>query len=281
LFTVNTTTPATPAAPVVTDNGTVIPSGGTMPDGHPVISGTGKAGDTVKIYDGSTVIGSATIGSDGKWSFTPTTDLSNGPHDLSVIETNPAGTSSAPSAHTTFTVAVVTPAPVITNAVDAVGPVQGNVPSGGVTDDPRPTVQGTGHAGDIIKVYDGSTAYLWGSTTVDASGKWSFTPTSSLDNSTHNLLATATSNGTVSANSAFFTITVDTTIPPKPVITSVIDAVGPVQGNVPSGGTTDDTHPTVKGTGRAGDAIWLYDNGSLIGSVLVDGSGIRARIRSC
>jgi large repetitive protein len=270
-FTVDTTTPATPAAPVVTDNGTLIPSGGSMPDGHPVISGTGKAGDTVKIYDGSAVIGSATIGGDGKWSFKPTTDLSYGGHDLSVIETNPAGTPSAPSPHTTFTVAV--PAPMITNIVDAVGPVQGNVASGGVTDDARPVVQGTGHAGDVIMVYDGSTQWLWGSTTVDANGKWNLAPSSSLGGGTHKLFATASNNGSVSANSEFFTITIDTSVPAAPVISNVMDNVGTIKGAIALGGVTDDARPVINGTGKVGDLVKLYDGLTLIGSATVGTDG--------
>jgi hypothetical protein len=143
-ITVDTTTPATPAAPVITDNGMTIPSGGTMPDGHPVISGSGTSGDTIKVYDNGNLIGSTTIGGDGKWSYRPSTDLSNGAHSISVIETNPAGNSSSQSAAIYVT---VSPGPTetvsITGLYDDTAGVQLAVPVGGRTFDSSPIVKGT------------------------------------------------------------------------------------------------------------------------------------------
>jgi hypothetical protein len=72
------------------DNGAVIPAGSTTTDVHPNISGTGTAGDIIKVYDGSIEIGSVKIGTDGKWTI-KTPDLSKGSHGLYVTETTPAG----------------------------------------------------------------------------------------------------------------------------------------------------------------------------------------------
>jgi large repetitive protein len=269
-FTVDTTTPATPAAPVVTDNGTLIPSGGTMPDGHPVISGTGKAGDTVKIYDGSTVIGSATIGGDGKWSFTPTTDLSYGGHDLSVIETKPAGTPSAPSAHTTVT--VVVPAPVITDILDAIGPITGTIPNGGITDDNHPTISGTGVAGNTVYIYENGRGC--GGVVVDATGHWSLKITGAMSEGQHAMTATQFPLGQPeSAKSATWTITIDTSVPTAPVISNVMDNVGTIKGAIAPGGVTDDARPVINGTGKVGDLVKLYDGSTLIGSATVGTDG--------
>jgi large repetitive protein len=270
VFAVDATTPATPAAPVITDNGTTIPSGGSVPDGHPVISGTGKAGDTIKIYDGSTVIGSAMIGGDGKWSFTPSKDLSYGAHDLSVIETNPAGTSSAASAHVSFT--VVVPAPVITNVIDAIGPIQGTVPSGGTTDDQRPSISGTGVAGNTVYIYANGRGV--GDTIVDGTGHWSMQVDKNLDLGVNNLKANQFPAGQpLSVQSNIWTITVDVSVPAAPVIASVMDNVGAITGAIAAGGMTDDTRPVVSGTGKAGDLIKLYDGSTLIGSVTVGTDG--------
>src|SRR6185437_6216742 len=81
--------------------------------------------------------------------------------------------------------------------------------------------------------------------------------------------------GNVSAASSNFTVTVDTTAPSgTPSITSVTDDVSPVTGIVTSGGSTNDTTPTVRvditGTNAvAGDSVQLF-NGS---SALTGGSG--------
>ena len=61
--------------------------------------------------------------------------------------------------------------PTITSLYDHVGAITGNIAYGGQTDDTKPTFNGTGHAGDTIKVYDlftaaGSTTVLLGLTTV-------------------------------------------------------------------------------------------------------------------
>jgi hypothetical protein len=104
------------------------------------------------------VIGSTTVGGDGKWSYTPSTDLSSGSHDLYVIETNPAGTASAPSTHISFS---VVPGPVetvtITNLIDHTSGGSVSIPNGGSTYDKSPAVQGTISsnllAGETVVVY--------------------------------------------------------------------------------------------------------------------------------
>jgi hypothetical protein len=92
LITVDTSMPATPVEPTMTDDsGAAIPAGGTTADPHPHIDGKGTAGDTITVYDNGDVIGSTTVAQDGTWSFTPSPDLGPGNHDIVVIETNPAG----------------------------------------------------------------------------------------------------------------------------------------------------------------------------------------------
>ena len=61
-----------------------------------------------------------------------------------------------------------------------------------VTDDARPTINGTAEAGMTVSVYiDGK---LSGTTLVAANGEWSFTPTNDLADGLHNITAKA-SNG--------------------------------------------------------------------------------------
>jgi hypothetical protein len=261
-FTVDTSPVAKPVVNVPTDDSGV-PITGTTTDAHPTISGTGKAGDTITMYDGATVIGSVVIGTDGKWSLKPAKDLSTGTHDIYVIETNPAGTSSPESTHTSISVNTTNPAPVIVNIVDAVGPIQGTVAAGGVTDDPRPTISGTGIPGNTVYLYQNGVGC--GDTKVGTDGKWSFKLLSDLSSGAHDMTATQFAAGQVqSVASNHWSITVDTSVPVKPVITGLTDDAG---ASIPAGSSTVNAHPTVSGTAKAGDIVTLYDGATAIGSV--------------
>ncbi|WP_255631898.1 Ig-like domain-containing protein, partial [Caballeronia sp. dw_19] len=264
---VDTTTPAKLSTPVLTDDSNAsIPAGSATTDGHPHISGTGTAGDTVKIYDGSTLIGSTKVDGTGKWSFTPSTDVSIGTHSITATQTNAAGTTGAKSDAVAFTFA---PAPVITNVVDAVGPVQGTVPNNGTTDDNLPTVGGTGTVGDTVYLFmDGIGA---GQTTVDATGHWALKPQWTINDGSHTFIATQFASGQAqSAASNSWTITVNTTTPATPAAPTLTDDAN---ASIPAGSTTTDGHPHISGTGTAGDIITVYDGTAVLGTATVDTNG--------
>jgi hypothetical protein len=272
-FTVNTTTPATPAAPVITDNGVTVPSGGALFDGHPAISGTGTSGDTIKVYDNGNVIGSTSIGGDGKWSFTPSTDLAGGSHIITIVETNPAGTSSSPSNGIAFSYqpAPMPTAPKITGVTDVGGPYEGNVPSGGTSSDGQPTVKGTGaNSGDIIKVYDGST--LLGSTTVGTNGTWSFKTPSLSSGTTHSLTAIEMNGTGTSPSSTAYPIYVDTTswAGAQIIITGVYDQTGRL---VPKGGTASGPLTVTVWTTATGAGVRLLNNDNNSSPGVVEDAG--------
>jgi large repetitive protein len=54
----------------------------------PFITGMGEAGDRLTLFDGSAVVGTATIGPVGNWSVMTTT-LAAGSHTLTARETHP------------------------------------------------------------------------------------------------------------------------------------------------------------------------------------------------
>lgn len=67
---------------------------------------------------------------------------------------------------------------------------------------------------------------------------------------------------------------VDSVAPTAPTITLVNDDVGSITGNVANNnGITDDTRPTISGTGEPGSLVSLYDNGILLTTVLIGTSG--------
>ena len=83
---VRSASPSTPAAPVApaiasfsTDSGTA--GDGITNDNTLTLTGTAEANATVKVYDGATLLGSATANGAGAWSFT-TAALANGAHSL-------------------------------------------------------------------------------------------------------------------------------------------------------------------------------------------------------
>ncbi|QCA05867.1 hypothetical protein EGO56_17585 [Pantoea vagans] len=266
---------------VTDDAGSVtgnIAAGGVTDDATPTVNGTGKAGSVVSVYDGETLLGTATVLSNGTWSLTPATALAEGAHTLRAVSTDAAGVVSD-AVTFSFTLDLTAPAaPAISGAADDVGSVQGELASGAVSDDPTPTLNGTAEAASTVRVYDGGT--LLGSVTAGADGAWSFTPTSTLKEGAHSFTVTATdAAGNTSPASAAFDLTLDFTAPDatRLAITGFADDVGEVQGNVVSGGSSDDTTPVISGTGTAGDTVTVYStlNGtqSVLGSATVGADG--------
>ncbi|NNN28749.1 Ig-like domain-containing protein, partial [Pseudomonas nitroreducens] len=229
--------------------GNVVNNGSTD-DTRPVISGTGTAGDTIFVYDkdstGNHQVGSAIVDASGHWSLTPTAPLISGVNELTAVERDPAGNTTAPSAKYSVTVVTVGPAvPTIESVFDDVGPYTGFLQKGDVTDDSQPTFKGTSDAGTTVKLYDGST--LIGSAVTDANGSWSII-TSALADGLHNVTATATDPiGQVSAPTGIWNFSVDTTAPANVTGLAVTDNVGAVTGPLHAGDTTDDNRPVFSG----------------------------------
>ncbi|MGO4396168.1 Ig-like domain-containing protein, partial [Variovorax sp. M-6] len=236
--------------------GSIAPNGVTD-DTRPEIQGTGKAGSTITVYDGTNVLGTTTVQPNGTWSFTPSVDLGQGAHSITAQAEDLTGTKSEATPAFVFRVDTVAPlAPTIGEVTDDVGEVQGALMNGATTDDPSPTLSGKAEAGSTVTVYDGGKPL--GSVKAGANGDWSYTPTTGLNEGKHEFTVKATdAAGNTSAESDKFTLTTDYTAPDasKLAITGVEDDVGLVTGNVAPGATTDDSRPLIHGTGTAGDTI--------------------------
>ncbi|CAN7199038.1 Ig-like domain-containing protein [Caballeronia sp. LjRoot34] len=211
-FKVDTSTPATPAAPTLTDDSNaLIPAGSSTTDGHPHISGTGTAGDIITVYDGATVLGTATVGHDGKWTFTPATDLVIGGHSISVTEMNAAGTTSAHSPDTGFTYGVApTETVTITNLLDTVSAANTYVSNNGLVLGASPTVQGSLSSvlqtGETVALYRDNA--LIGTATVNGS-TWSYKD-SGVTGGYHTYTAKVVSGGLAGVTSNTFGFTEST-----------------------------------------------------------------------
>ncbi|MBE4805704.1 BapA/Bap/LapF family large adhesin [Enterobacter cloacae complex sp. P43RS] len=277
-FTVSSSDPAGnisgSSAPVSVTVDTVAPADPgnmSLPDEGTPLTGTGEAGSIITVTNGTTVIGTGVVGSDGSFSIA-LSPAQLDPTTLTVTATDAAGNASADVPFIVTDSPLELPqVPVITAIVDDVDPVTGDV-KGKTTNDTTPTLTGTSEAGSVITIYqDGSTTPLT-TVTADGSGNWSYTP-AALGEGLHTFEVTATLNGATSGRSPAASVTVDLTAPGTPTIGSVIDDVGPVTGPLTSGQTTNDSQPTLTGTGAVGDTISIYNNGVLLDSVVVGNTG--------
>ncbi|EIK7331552.1 BapA prefix-like domain-containing protein [Salmonella enterica] len=275
-ITIDTQAPAAPGVIGVADgDGNTIDTNQITQESQPRLSGSGTAGDTIILYDNGNAIGQALVGTDGRWQFTPPAALGDGDHLLTARANDPAGNTSAVSAPWTIVVDITPPAiPVLTSVVDDQPGITGNLVSGQLTNDATPTLNGRGEAGATINVYlDGNPASI-GTTTVNSDGTWSFTPQTPLANGSHTFTLSATDPaGNSSAVSSGFVLTIDATPPAAPVIASVADNTAPVTGIVPNGGSTNETRPTLSGTGEAGTTISIYNGSALVGTAQVQANG--------
>lgn len=262
-LTVDNLPPTKPEPPTITDDAnpiTGIITNGITNDTTPTFSGTGSAGDVIAIYlDGRTEpLGTATVGADGTWSFTPTDPINPDSYQVTLTATDPAGNVSLRSDAVTLGIDTTPSAPpVITVVNDDVGDVRGDLAAGAVTDDTTPTIRGTGSNGDIITLYNGSTVI--GTATV-AGGVWSITPNPALTNGSYTLTAIATDaagNASDASNSVSFTV--NSTALKLPQVTDIEDDAGVIIGSLTNNSVTDDTTPTISGTGTPGSTVLIFD----------------------
>lgn len=228
--------------------------GGDTIDTRPTIRGTGEPGMTVELYDNGVQMGTTVVAADGSWSFTPATDMALGVvHNVTPVGVAPDGSGTTPASNiAVFTVvAPQAPGAVIDFVADNFGPTQGPASNG--SDDPTPTFYGTAPAGSTLTFSDGTTTL--GHVVVAADGTWTFT-TPTLATGTHDLVIHARNlDGTSRDTPYSYTVTADQA---GPVVTSIVDDAGPVQGPLLNGATTDDTQPTLSGTGEPGSTVSLH-----------------------
>ncbi|WP_269791772.1 Ig-like domain-containing protein [Stenotrophomonas sp. Iso1] len=280
-FIIDTIAPTKPTIDsVVDDQGTVtgeLQNGDSTDDAQPTLSGSAEPGSTVVIYDNGKKIGQAAVDENGKWTFEPKLPLALGGHTLTVEAVDAAGNTSVPSDAFDLTLgnADKPNPPAITGVIDDVGSVMGNIQKNGITDDARPTIEGTAQPGMTVSIYiDGKLA---GTVPADAQGNWSFTPSSDLADGLHNITATSTNSlGNVSPATGDYPIVVDTVAPSKPGSgdAQLWDDEGQITGEIVNGGpATDDSTPTFNGKGEPESTVVIYDNGKEIGRAPTDQNG--------
>ncbi|MEM6162496.1 Ig-like domain-containing protein, partial [Erwinia sp. P6884] len=312
-FTIDTSIPDNQTSGIVVDSITLtddvgavtgeIADGSVTDDTRPVYAGKATADiDHVNIYDNGELAGTAPVDADGNWSWTPAQDLADGSvHELTVAAVDAAGNEGPQVSGTaddgwSFTIDTSVPdnqtSGIVVDSItltDDVGAVIGEIADGSVTDDTRPVYAGKATADiDHVNIYDNGE--LAGTAPVDADGNWSWTPAQDLaDGSVHELTVAAVDaagnegpqvSGTADDGWSF---TIDTSAPGDNAFTegsiSLTDDVGPVQGIIADGATTDDARPTYSGSVSAEGltdgvvSVNIYDAGQLVGSAAVDADG--------
>ena len=202
------------------------------------------AGQTVSIYDGSTLIGSATP-SGSAWSTTVNLLPTQGVHAITAQATDAAGVVGTSNS---VTYSIIAPTLAITSM-------------GGSTFETPQTISGTIDMADAsltVSIYDGST--LIGSATPSGNGAWSTTVNLLPTQGTQTITAQATHAAGIVGISNSITYSI---IAPTLAITSV-------------GASAYTTSQTILGTIDAADAgltVSIYDGSTLIGTATPSGTG--------
>ena len=213
-------------APTVTVTSTAPNPTNTSPipfkvDFHETV--TGFTESDIHVTNGSVLTGTLVDGGNGSFTFS-VTPLAEGDVTVS-IPVNAAndvdGNGNVASAPVTRTYDISIPnAPGIgglTAASDT-----GTSSTDGITSDRVPTISGTAEAGAKVHVTIDNTAAV--DVTANASGAWTFTPASNLNEGTHTVTATQTDTaGNTGPASNPFTFTIDITAPVPDVTSAATD----------------------------------------------------------
>ncbi|MCZ4335738.1 Ig-like domain-containing protein, partial [Aeromonas hydrophila] len=271
--TIDTTIAKPTIADIIDDVGSEkgsVAHNGVTDDTHPTLGGKAEAGSTVTVKNGEVALGTVVADANDNWTFTPSQPLADGKYTFTVIATDIAGNTSVASDGYTITITSIAK-PTILQVVDDVGSIQGNIANNGVTDDSKPTLIGKADAGSTVTVKHGSTVV--GAAVADASGNWSFTPSTALVDGQYAFTVVATNKaGIASAESDSYTIVIDTVIA-APSITSIMDDVGSITGNIANNGTTDDNKPTLNGKAEAGSTVTIKNGSTVLGTAKADANG--------
>jgi hypothetical protein len=208
------------------------------------IAGTMASGDVVKVFDGSTLLGNATVNGSA-WTFTPSVALTQGQHKITAVVENGGGTQSALSSEMAFTVDRVAPAvPVLTSFSDNSGLTTDNI-----TNDKTVTLNMTAEAGSQLEIFSGNTS-LGLATESATAGTYSFT-TASLADGSYTFRAVSKDAAGNAATLSSIPVVIDSVAPAKPVIKNWSD--------------TDDTKVTLVIASETGSSVSVSNGNTVLG----------------
>ncbi|WP_146179684.1 beta strand repeat-containing protein [Limnohabitans parvus] len=266
---IDTTAPAAPVADVATSSDTGTSSTDNLTrDTTPTLSGTGTAGHVITVTLPTGEVLNTVVAGDGTWSVTPTQALPEGSANVSVTATDLAGNTSAPA---NVALVIDTQAPAAPAADILATSDSGRSDIDNITRDDTPTIGGGGATpGDTITVTMPGTGEVL-TAVVAADGSWYVTPLQALANGTAQVSVTATDPAGNVSPPTLVPVTIDTTAPTAPVADVAAESDN---GASNTDNLTNDTTPTLRGTGSAGDTITVtLPTGEVLTTVVAsDGS---------
>ncbi len=234
----------------------------------PTITGTAEANGTVSLYNGTNLVGTATVDGTGNWSVTASA-LGNGTHSLTARLVDVVGNTS--DASSAFVVTVDTMAPDAPGGL-SIDPADDSGVRDNVTNITTQTITGTAEADATVVLYDGATAL---GTQVATGGVWTI-GTGTLAEGGHTLTARAIdAAGNTGTASAALTVTIDlsTPAPSAMALTAASDT-----GYSATDRITNATTLSLTGSAEANSSVTLYDGiaGSLtpLATLVADGNGV-------
>jgi large repetitive protein len=230
-------------------------------DNTPTISGVAEAGATVEFKDqlGNT-LGSVTAGSNGAYSFTPTTAMADGAKTITAKSTDALGNSASTTYNVTIDTQIAAPTMAAGSPALTVGGVTYN-------NDSTPTITGTAEAGSTVTVTDGTT--VLGTTVAGSDGKYSFTTPDehTMSEGSHALSVSAKDIAGNVSETVTQNVTIDTR---APTVTETLASPA-----VTSAGVTydRDNTPTITGVTEAGSTVTVKDGDTVLGTTVAGADG--------
>jgi hypothetical protein len=246
-----------------------IRNGDPSEDNTPTFSGKGEPGMTAVIDLGGGQSVRVPVNAEGNWSWTPAPALADGDYTWSVALEDAQGNRGPSTAPISFTIDTLGNAVSISHAEDNTGTLTNPLASGSSTDDVNPVIVGTATPGSLVTLYvDGEPV---GSMTADpVTGEWAIEIDPALESGKTYSITAGEYNGPGEnpAPTRPFLLTIDTVVPTG-TFDRIEDNEGRYQGDVANPGVTDDTTPTLHGTGRPGDIVYVRNGSDIIGSTTV------------
>lgn len=248
-------------------------------DNTPELTGNTEAGATVNIIEGTTtpptILGTVVADTNGIWSFTIPSALSDGDHTFTAEATDVAGNTAT---STGLTITVDTALPIATSALDTTSDSGANT-ADNITNIVAPTINGTTDFGATVQVgilVAGVTTVLGSTIADDITGAWVFTvPTVDSAGNVFNLAQGDNTFSIVSTDIAGNVgnstqlITLDTVVAPT---TFALDAASDT--GLVGDGKTNNLNPTITGTTEAGATISIANSaGTNLGNATVAADG--------
>jgi hypothetical protein len=176
--TIDTHEPNAPTEALYSQTGSKVGATTTLDDF--VLKGSAEANSTIKVFDGTALLGTTTVNASGIWSL-DTGHLASGIQSFTSTATDPAGNTSLVSVAMRVD---------ITSSANGAGGISFSNLSENYWD--SATIKGYADPNSVIKLYDGNKAL--GSTSVNSDGTWSFTTKPDLSNGLHSFTAAEVDN---------------------------------------------------------------------------------------